>query len=377
MSEWGSQRAGHGVTRAERGVLVRVRFGFFAEKFVGGAYIQRGCQRASNASDPEQLRERRLFRPFCLARGNLRHPRHLVEPRSRWPLERELARHVEVLGWSCSIFLLGNAEQCAVFANERPDRGDVLVLLLSRERGNQVPPDYRDLLPRPWPQIEKLLDDREVVELTGNARGLHVLLVAARTEARLQQACRESEQLRTVGLPDVFLFGPFSGNMFVQLVAMLQGATLSKTGRSHQDESYREIFETSAGTSGLSVGDVLVLLASLDSNGRPPKQYLDLLPRRWSEIEASLKNGESLEITGSVRGLNVILLATPTNAGLAQLIDDSSVFPKKVSREAAVRLFTALSAPAPAPAIEPFEETTPAIGKPTNVKYVVAIGTRH
>ena len=38
---------------------------------------------------------------------------------SRWPLERELARHVEVLGWSCSIFLLGNAEQCAVFANER------------------------------------------------------------------------------------------------------------------------------------------------------------------------------------------------------------------------------------------------------------------
>jgi len=66
MSEWRSQRAGHGVTRAERGVLVRVRFGFFAEKFVG-----------------------------------------------------ELARHVEMLGWSCSIFLLGNAEQCAVFANER------------------------------------------------------------------------------------------------------------------------------------------------------------------------------------------------------------------------------------------------------------------
>ncbi len=44
---------------------------------------QRVCQRASNASEPEELKGRLLFRLVCLAWGDLCHPRHLVEPRNR------------------------------------------------------------------------------------------------------------------------------------------------------------------------------------------------------------------------------------------------------------------------------------------------------
>jgi|GEM_PF-3374424 len=73
---------------------------------------------------------------------------------------------------------------------------DVLVLVFSLDSGDRIPGGYEDLLPKPWPQIEDQLRRGETVELSGQARGLTVILLAAPNTARLKQVIAESRFLQ-------------------------------------------------------------------------------------------------------------------------------------------------------------------------------------
>ena len=42
-----------------------------------------------------------------------------------------------------------------------------------------------------------------------------------------------------------------------------------------------------------------------------PDEYRDLLPLPWSEIEAALSRGETVQRQGTVRQRNVVVLAAP------------------------------------------------------------------
>ena len=64
-----------------------------------------------------------------------------------------------------------------------------------------------------------------------------------------------------------------------------------------------------------------ILMFALDQRDRNvPAGCEDLLPLPWSEIEAKLKNGETVELQGSARSLKTVLLAAPTSAALARII---------------------------------------------------------
>lgn len=76
-------------------------------------------------------------------------------------------------------------------------------------------------------------------------------------------------------------------------------------------------------------GDTFVLMFAFDlGEQRPPEEYHDMLPRPWTEIESSLKQGENLEMTGEARGLRVVLLAAPTLRKLQGLIQATPLLDK-------------------------------------------------
>jgi hypothetical protein len=90
--------------------------------------------------------------------------------------------------------------------------------------------------------------------------------------------------------------------------------------RNHTTEDYREIIKRA------QPGDTLVLLFALDHSDRMvPEEYRDLMPRPWSEIEATLKQGRCTELAGNGRGLMIVLLAAPSTAELEQLIRTTSL----------------------------------------------------
>jgi beta-lactamase regulating signal transducer with metallopeptidase domain/tetratricopeptide (TPR) repeat protein len=121
-------------------------------------------------------------------------------------------------------------------------------------------------------------------------------------------------------VPDIFIMGP--GSEFKEIVALTQGWTGNKTSRLHQKEHYDEIFvgpyEYKAET-----GDLIVLVFSLDTEGRIPSEYADLLPRPWTEIEDKLNQGDTVELLGKARGLNVIVLAAPKMEQIKEVIAES------------------------------------------------------
>jgi len=93
-----------------------------------------------------------------------------------------------------------------------------------------------------------------------------------------------------------------------EVIEITKDWTFNKTGRSHGDDYYDFIFK---GIWTVKPGDIIVLAFSLDTKGRIPQAYEDILPKPWPEIEAALEKGESVELMGKARGFNIILFAAP------------------------------------------------------------------
>ncbi|MHC4643260.1 MAG: M61 family metallopeptidase, partial [Planctomycetota bacterium] len=221
--------------------------------------------------------------------------------------------------------------------------GDIIVLLFSLDTSERIPKGYEDLLPKPWSEIEPALKQRKTVELTGKARKMNVILLAAPKREQLRQLIQESKLLRfkkkeqieehkpSAGktrstphsdLPNIFIMSPSSIPVFADIIDIVKLSTKSKTGRSHSKESYDEIFD---GTHNRKSGDLIVLLFSLNTNDRIPTQYEDLLPKSWLEIEVELKQGKTVELKGKARDMNIILLAAPKREQLKRLIKESKL----------------------------------------------------
>ncbi len=127
--------------------------------------------------------------------------------------------------------------------------------------------------------------------------------------------------------PDIFIMEPARENdskfsVWDQVFPMVESWTFNKTGRSHCEEHYDYIFK---GFRAVEAGDIVVLAFSLDSEGRIPEAHEDILPKPWPEIEAELKQGRSIEMTGNARDLNVILFAAPKREQLQPLIRKSTL----------------------------------------------------
>jgi hypothetical protein len=112
-------------------------------------------------------------------------------------------------------------------------------------------------------------------------------------------------------------------NPFEEIFEIVKNATFNKTGRYHEKKSYDEVFID--GVWGRKPGDIVVLLFSLDTKERIPSGYEDLLARDWSGIEKALEGGETVELQGKAREMNIILLAAPKMSRLRQLIKESSL----------------------------------------------------
>ncbi|HIJ54228.1 MAG TPA: transglutaminase domain-containing protein [Planctomycetes bacterium] len=115
-------------------------------------------------------------------------------------------------------------------------------------------------------------------------------------------------------------------DIFAEIFEIVKDATSNKTGRYHEKKSYDEVFVD--GIWGKKPGDIIVLLFSLDREGRVPSEYEDLLAQPWSATEATLKKGKTVELQGKARDLYVILLAAPTGQQLRQLVRESKLLKK-------------------------------------------------
>lgn len=121
-------------------------------------------------------------------------------------------------------------------------------------------------------------------------------------------------------LPNIFIMSPSwpTFDIFGEIIGIVEDVTANQTGRYHEKKSYDEVFVR--GISGRKPDDIIVLLFSLDRKGRTPSEYEDVLPKPWPEIEAALKRGETLELSGEARELKVVLLAAPKDKQLKQVI---------------------------------------------------------
>jgi hypothetical protein len=135
------------------------------------------------------------------------------------------------------------------------------------------------------------------------------------------------EELSSSPLPNIFILEPARKkpsdfSIWDEVTARVEKTTHNKTGRPHQKKYYDNIFN---GVFTKKLGDVIVLLFSLDTEERIPEDYEDLLPRPWPEIEADLHNGNTVELEGKARDSNIILLAAPKRQQLKQFIRESKL----------------------------------------------------
>ncbi len=226
------------------------------------------------------------------------------------------------------------------FFTKKP--GDVIVLLFSLDTKDRIPDDYKDLLPKPWPEIEADLQKGKTVELKGKARDSNIILLAAPKREQLMQLIRDTKLLGLEkagqieghaaekiepspgsALPNIYVMSPSGFDMFGEIFEMVGQVTYNKTGGHHDKKSYDSIFKE--GIWGKKPGDIVVLLFSLDTDDRIPAEYENLLPVAWPAIESALKQGKSLELKCEAREMNVILLTAPTAEKLRQLVGKSSL----------------------------------------------------
>jgi hypothetical protein len=135
-----------------------------------------------------------------------------------------------------------------------------------------------------------------------------------------------NKQLSSSPLPNIFIMEPrrkkSEFSIWEETLSIVKDVTNNKTGRPHKKECYDDIFK---GIYATKPGDVIVLFFSLDTEERIPNGYEDLLPKPWSEIEAVLKRGETVELAGKARDMNIILLAAPQREQLRQLIRETKL----------------------------------------------------
>ncbi len=134
-------------------------------------------------------------------------------------------------------------------------------------------------------------------------------------------------QLASGELPDIFIMEPSrtkdsSFSIWEEVLARVKDATHNKTGRKHKKQFYDDIFD---GVYIKKPSDYMVLLFSLDTKERIPIEYEDLLPKPWSQIEQALSNGQTVELAGKARDMNVILLAAPEREQLKHLIQQTKL----------------------------------------------------
>lgn len=130
------------------------------------------------------------------------------------------------------------------------------------------------------------------------------------------RALREIESARTIDRRVWLSAGP--GWRPLQEILGARGEPIASFNHSaaHYDERVRR---AAPGTS-------FVMLFALDHTDRAvPDGYADLLPKPWTEIEASLKRGETVELRGRARGLDVLVLAAPTVARVERLVRESTL----------------------------------------------------
>ena len=140
-----------------------------------------------------------------------------------------------------------------------------------------------------------------------------------KTDARIET----KETSGSSSKPNIFIMSLSNFGMFREIFSMVEDKVWNKTGRYHNKKSYDEIFIDEIHNK--KPGDILVLLFSLDSPDRIPTEYEDILPKPWTDIEADLKQGQTVELKGKARELNVILLAAPTGAQLRSLVHESGL----------------------------------------------------
>ncbi|MEN6575120.1 MAG: M56 family metallopeptidase [Phycisphaerales bacterium] len=99
-------------------------------------------------------------------------------------------------------------------------------------------------------------------------------------------------------------------------VGKRSGGTIGGFGRDER-QSTRYFEET---LDRARPGDALVLMFAFDRARVVPAQFHDLLLAPWSEIESRVQRGESVEIRGKARDLDVIVLAAATSEQLDALV---------------------------------------------------------
>ncbi len=77
--------------------------------------------------------------------------------------------------------------------------GDIIVLFFSLDTKERMPKGYKDILPKPWSEIEAGLKEGKNVELKGKARGMNVILLAAPKREQLKQLIGKSKLLKDLG----------------------------------------------------------------------------------------------------------------------------------------------------------------------------------
>lgn len=206
-----------------------------------------------------------------------------------------------------------------------PDAPEALrVSLWDLLPNQQVPEAYQDLLPSSWAEIQAVIKQGKSWELTKQARGFNIVILAAPTKKELETLVTTTKLLhdfksepanKASDKQALFAIGPCW-----EIVKTFHRYVAS-TSYHHTIYPYEIV------TSRPSVVNFLILLFSYDQDGlrEIPKNYEDLLPLDRPTLEKRLKEGESVDLTGRSRGLNVILLAAPTMVELEKLIEKTSL----------------------------------------------------
>jgi hypothetical protein len=64
--------------------------------------------------------------------------------------------------------------------------GDTIILILAADEKEVIPEGFRDLLPKPWPEIEAEVGSQGAVKYEGTARKMSVVTLVAKTPADLR-----------------------------------------------------------------------------------------------------------------------------------------------------------------------------------------------
>ena len=159
------------------------------------------------------------------------------------------------------------------------------------------------MLPKPWTEIESRVKQGETLQLTGEARGLHVVMLATPTIRQLVELIQSTpllDEVRHANSPDahavsnthtVVGVGPAWKSLKREV-----GSSYSGTVSHHlMEDAYPRVLSWSG------PGDTFVFMFAFDLGGqRPPEEYHDMLPNPDSSPRL-LTKAETFRITSLER----------------------------------------------------------------------------